>query len=229
MKKLSTKKLFYGKWPYKIECNVSGAHLVRLNGIEWVKKFCADEDSVRLPKNNYRYDSYKKIDKTDLIKFVLAAEPYLINENVQIRNEGRIFNFYTDSIDIVNELEKKLSWCIDCVHYPDNPEEAEFLANNKNKVICDAIPYGKYTHKVIFKERIPRDKRLQFWSWITKYDEETVKIGRSTEQFMIGSKQYVPAPFCYVSNAKFLTMLSLVIGEYVQRIEEFVPRSTLLL
>lgn len=229
MKKLSTKKLFFSKWPYKVECNVSGAHLIRLNGVEWVKKYCKDDASIRIPKNNYRYDSYNKIDKVDLYNFAIAIEQHLLSENVKVRNEGRIFNLYTDKLDIVNDLEKKLSWCIDCVHYPDNEKEAEFLANNKNKVICDAIPYGKYTHKITFKERIPRDKRLQFWSWITKYDEDTVKIGKSTEGFMIGTKQYVPAPFCYVSNAKFLTMMSLVIGEYVQKIEEFVPRSTLLL
>ena len=68
MKKLSTKKLFFSKWPYKVECNVSGAHLIRLNGVEWVKKFCKDDPSIRMPKNNYRYDSYNKVDKPALQK-----------------------------------------------------------------------------------------------------------------------------------------------------------------
>ena len=172
MKKLSTKKLFFSKWPYKIECNVNGAHLIKLNGVDWVKRFCIDESSVKLPKNNYRYDSYKKIEKPDLLNFANSVADYVDHESVQIRNEGRIFNLYTDKLDIVHDLEKKLSWCIDCVYYPDSQEEAEFLANNKNKVICDVIPYGKYTHKVTFKDRIPRDKRLQYWTWIIKYDQE---------------------------------------------------------
>jgi len=227
MQKLSTNKLFFGKWPYKIECSVQGSNLIRLRGIEWVKKFCTDDQFYKPPKVSFR-THFETIKKDRLLKFVDAVEPFLDKE-IKIRAEGSTFNFYTSDAALVTELEQALGWCITFIYSPENPEEAEFLVNNRNKVICEAIPYGKYTHKVCFKEKIPRDKRLQFWSWISKYDEDTVKIGRSTEGFMIGTKQYVANPFCYVSNAKFLTMMSLVVGEYIQKIEEFVPRSTLLL
>jgi hypothetical protein len=225
MKKLSTKKLFFNQWTFKIEMKVKGASLIKKNGVEWVKKFCTDE-SFYTKKHDTPF--WRGINKINLYKFLTAIEPHL-EKDIKIRTEDAIFNVYTSDKAIVDSILNDLDWCVTAVHEPNDITELEFLKNNPYKIICDELPYGKYTHKVSFNERTPKPARLKFWQWISKYDEDTVKIGRATVGFLDGTKFYTVTPFLYVTNAKFLTMISLQIGEHVRRIEEFVPRSTLLL
>ena len=110
MQKLSTNKLFFGKWPYKIECSVQGSNLIRLRGIEWVKKFCTDDQFYKPPKVSFR-THFETIKKDRLLKFVDAVEPFLDKE-IKIRAEGSTFNFYTNDALLVNDLEQALAWCI---------------------------------------------------------------------------------------------------------------------
>jgi hypothetical protein len=200
-----------------------GASYIKHSGIEWVKAYCNGDETLKSS-----YYSPRNIDRVTLHKFVTLLEPFLSKE-LQMRFEGSHANIYTNDVALVDQIEDVLKDFIKDVYEPASHEEAEFLKGKNNAVICDIIPYGKYTHKVVLKDKIPHDRRIKFYTWISKYDEDTVKIGKSTLGFINGSKSYVQAPFLYVSNAKFLTMISLQIGEHVQRIEEFVPRHTLLL
>ena len=66
IQKLTSSKLFYNKWPYKIECYILGASRLRWQGVETTKDFCLGELTPTL----WSWQSNDKLspdDKTNLL------------------------------------------------------------------------------------------------------------------------------------------------------------------
>jgi len=226
MKKLLTKKLFYRKYPYKVELKCEGANYIRYRGIDAVIRGC--EKDEKFEGRTYWGRLTKEVDTVKLHKFAKIIKPFL-SKGLKVRSEGSRYNFFLEDKATTDFLVKKFEEFVVSVSEPASEEELEFLTDNNRKVIVDELPYGKFKHKIVFKNNWSIVKGQNFLNWIKKYPEEDYKISRSSYEYLSAQSRYCQDPFMYITEAKMLTMLQLFAGDNIKYVEEFVPRSTLLL
>ena len=226
MQRLSTKKLFYRKYPYKLELACEGANYVRLRGVDYIIRACEKGETLHGTRFSWRLS--RDIDTVVLYKFAKAIKPYL-NQGLKTRAEGRHFNFFLEDKDTFDRLVDDLKEFAVSAWAPESEEELKFLTENKRKVVVDTLPYGKFKYKIVFKTGWTHAKGQNFINWIQKYPEEDYKISRSSYEYLTARSRYCQDPFMYITEPKMLTMLQLFAGDHIKYAEEFVPRSTLLL
>jgi hypothetical protein len=221
LKKLKVNKLFYNKWPYKIECLVTAASRVVRYGAQTTLDFCDGKISSL---------GYNKtlVDKDKLREFTKAVIPYLDRkEEIQIRAEGSKFCLFCKDPAVYNSIVKDLGAWIWTVSEPESADQLEFLLDNENKrVLCDAIPYEKYVYKVVMRGVAAAGVKEQFHGWSKKYSDD-IRISPTTEQWMTGRYQYKQDPFFYVKDSKMLTMTHLFLGNNIRKVYEYVTRDSI--
>lgn len=223
IQKLKSSKLFYNKWPYKVECIQPGASKIIRYPNWMIKSWCNDGSSARFSEWDNRH-----IDKASLLAFFDAATPFLENENLQIRAEGSHFNIYCKDTILLEEINKGLNRWIKNIWGPTTNEEYEFLmSNGHKKILRDALPKGLYRYKVYFKNRWPKEKRQAFYSWSKKFTDK-VEISCTSKLWINGEKMYVQDPFMYVADDKMLSMIGMFSSGYVKKVEEFILRENVL-
>lgn len=224
VQKLKSSKLFYGKWPYRIATQQHWANRIVRNGVNNVKLWC------RTGKGLYAHPWNKETQPNpfELLEFVEAIEPYLGRKDLRIRAEGNHLNIFCMDKVLLAELENVLRKWITHISGPTTDEELEYLlSNGRKKVLCDQLPKEKYKYKLIFKTSFPENKRDTFLQWLSKYDDK-VNLSKSTEKWLLGSKHWIQDPFIYVEDDKMLSMIGLYLSGYVKRIDEFIPRDSVL-
>lgn len=220
IKRQKVNKLFYNKWPYKVECLVPAASRIVRYGVETVLNFC-NGDPVNLGYGR------TPIDKDKLRAFTNAVIPYLDRkEEIQIRAEGGKFCLFCKDSTVYDSIVKDLSQWIRTISEPETTDQLAFLLDNENKrVLCDVIPYEKYVYKVVMRN-VASNVKFQFHEWSKKYGDD-IKISPTTEEWMTGRYSYKQDPFFYVKDSKMLTMTHLFLGNNIRKVYEYIPRDTL--
>ena len=218
----NTKKLYFSKWPYKVELRIGGASYLKRMSIPKVKSWCALSDFDR--KSNWWG---RNIDNIEMARFIDKFEPFLQYDH-QLRAEYNTLNFYTADENIVNLLEKECGKWIASIWAPSSPEELDLLLNQRRKIICNQLPYSGFKYKVTLKETTANTIKNQFRVWAENYDHHTLKCSNSTIQWLSGDKIYCQTPFFYLKDEKLLTMCRLFLGNSIRSIEEYIPRYTLI-
>ena len=216
-----TKKLYFAKWPYKIEFHVQGATMLRRMSIPKIRAWCSLSEAER--KNDWWF---RGINADELLRFVNALEPCLTDKH-QLRAEYQTLNLYTSDKDIISSAEQRCEEWATGVWEPASQEELELMLNNKRKVVCDALPYNEFKYKVTLKERTPDTVKAQFISWAEGYGD-SVKFSNATLQWLQHRKIYCQTPFFYLKDDKLLTMCRLFLGNNIRFVEEYIPRYTLI-
>lgn len=213
LKKLTTTKLFYGKWPFKLTCRLSGAHMIKRQSIDYVIVQCLDD------KNNWTH----RYDRKNLLEFAYALQPHA-NKDMQIRTGGSSISFFVKDRILLYTLEYALrDWTTE-ISEPANEQELKFLMDHTSrKIVCNALPYEKYRYRVKLKYDTNLTVRANFSSWIKNYNGKIKPTGQTISWFNGGG--YGWAPSIYVEDASTLSMVGLFLGNSVQSIEEFIPRS----
>lgn len=216
----TTNRLFYNKWPIKVECSIQGAGFLNRNGINKTIRVCDGERSL--------YDLDKKhIDRVDLKKFANQVKPIIETGNVQVRSEGSHYNIFLADKQLLTSIQKNLYPWIIRITSPSTDEEYDFLMDNGHKkVLCDNLPHNKYVYRVYLKERTDKDIRYKFLKWSEKYPD-TIKIAKTTIEWLQGGKFYIQSPFFYVENAKTLSMVLLFLDGNHKKIQEFILKSSI--
>lgn len=216
----TTNRLFYNKWPIKVECRIRGASFLNRNGINKTIRVCDGERSL--------YDFEKKnIDRVDLKKFANQVRPIIETGNVQIRSEGSHYNIFLADKQLLTSIQKNLYPWITQITSPSTDEEYDFLMDNGHKkVLCDHLPHNKYVYRVYLKERTNKDIGYKFLKWSEKYPD-TIKIAKTTSEWLEGRKFYIQSPFFYVENAKTLSMVLLFLDGNHKKIQEFILKSSI--
>jgi hypothetical protein len=218
MEQLTTKKLFYGKWPYKIECHVTGSTNITRMGVAGVKSWCNGRLAVLSSSNG--------VNKSILLAFVKKIEKFY-DKDLQFRAETNRFNIFCRDKVLLDKMINDLQAWVYCVTVPANDQEYEFLLENGHKkVICDDIPFKKYQYKMYIKESMLLDQREKFFNWISKYPD-TIRVANATKKWLQGGRNWIQDPFIYVSDQKMMSMLLLYLGDHTKRINEFIPRSSI--
>jgi hypothetical protein len=221
MSKTRINKLFFGTWPYKIEFSIKGANIIRKRGIDFAKAWCLNDR--RQPITGM----YANVDPVSLYKFINKLEPFLSLEH-QARAEGRTFNYYSKDEKTIDEMARTLSWCTQEMWGPSSEEELEFLTGTKKKILCDKLPYGQYQYKITLKTNLPASARESFWKWVSNYTEADIKMAHATMSWLSGKKAWIETPFFYVADSKLLTFSSIFLANHILRIDEYIPRYTII-
>lgn len=217
--KQTTPKLFYGKWPYKIECRCSGSWMIKRRGVGETLRFCLSSDTVGF---GYRRDT---IDKPRLRDFLNNVEGYLLRDDIQVRSEHYTFNIYCKDTDLYNSILKKLSGYVVKAFEPSNIQEFEYMMQNSHKkVLCNQLPHEKFRYKVYFKPGCDIDIKSKFGSWLESYGD---KVNIPNNTFKWFNSGWRNSPYVYVSDQSILSMIVLFLGHNVHKVEEFIPRSSI--
>ena len=218
--KLSSSKLFYNKWLFKIECRIFGASRIARSGTSKVREWCNTGKGIHITP----YES-AKIDKTALLEFVDAVEP-LMNRpsDMQFRIEGYHFNIFCSDKAVLNEVDDLLNKWIEKISGPTSEDEIEFLLESgNNKILCDKMPINGCKYRVYLKSSTPVSVRHSFLTWQANFSDEIIISGESWRWFQ-SHHDYMQSPFLYVSDGKMLSMAGLYLSGYIKKVQEFVLR-----
>lgn len=237
---ISTSKLFYGKWYYKVECFVRYSHFLKFHPanfvVSWAEREIKNIEN-RTPEYFSRYDDkkigvYEQKSIKNLIQtyealrdFAKKSEKYLKMNEIKTRNEAAIFSFYLNDKDVFEEMQKDLHPWIQSVTKPSSEKEIEFFnQGNRKKVLVRNYPRDTYGYKVFINRTMESEQRKNFKNWTDKYTG-TILISGCTLHWLSGTKFRNNTPFLYVKDEKTLSMVLLFLGKYVKNIEEYVLRS----
>lgn len=220
IKKLTTNKLFFGKWPFKVETCLKGTSLIKRLGLEDTRKWCDGDAHQQF--NQYSF--YKTIHRIELREYIDLLEPF-IGPNLQMRSEYHNLNFYTDDRKIYEGLQRELAPWVRGISEPEG-DDLEFLQNNSSRIVlCNELPYGKFKHKVYLKTSMPQPQRENFVKWLGNYNGD-VRASLGSVGWMLGQKPYFQGPFVYIADSQTLAMVGLYLGNYAKKTQEFVVRNT---
>lgn len=223
LQKFPTSKLFYNKWPYKILCIVTESWRIKRLGLKKTLDYCYNPDNV-FYSNRFRGSPQVII---NLLKFTHAMEPFLSKE-IQIRSEGNLFNIYCRNTELYNEMISKLDEFISEIHEPINNHEFDYMINNSaKKILCNQFPHKKYQYRIWIKSSFDNELKLKFSQWILNYNNNIMVSTHTHNWLMLNSRYWIPQPSIYVKDSSTLSMVGLFLGNNVQKVEEFVLRSSI--
>ena len=223
-RKQKTHKLFYGKYPYKISTIIRHGTYLRVWSVKQIMLWCTGEGedliSFYNPSNKSTPTDRQRLFNYCKLLMSLDANSY------KLRIEGSHVNYFFTDKDAYEKAINVLEEFVICVTEPEDTQVLNTIVGDKKTVVCNELPHGKYTHKVIFKQ-MPLDVRNSLLEWTKKYNSDMVRVSPSTERYLSGSRYYQQDPFLYVSNKQMLMMVGLAAQGYVSRTEQFIPRSSI--
>lgn len=208
-KKLPTNKLFYGRWPYKVETMNSDVSVIRRLA----------RHSIH-PSLHERYNTNYHIKLWDM----LVRVPQI--PNIKVRHEGPHVNFFTDSLDVLEEICTTMGELVTAVHAPLTESDLSTLTQNKRLVVVTALPHKTFTHRVTLKWNTPTPVRDSLMKWIENMPADSVKLTPRFKEFLYKSYAYAN-PFFYIKDEKATSMLALMVGNHIHAIEKFVLSSSI--
>ena len=227
IQKLKSSKLFYNKWPYKIECSVNGANRLSHLGADATRDFCLGRASPGMATWMPRVKISQE-EKRILLEFITCIEPFLkLKNELQTRAEGRRFNIYCKDRVLLDNIYAAIEQWTVGVHGPTSEEELKFmLSNGHKKILRDVLPKDGYQYKLYLKTSWDVSKRNAFLTWADKFPE-TISIADGSRQWLSNNKRWAYNPFIYVKDEKTLTMVGLFASGHVKKVEEFILRENL--
>lgn len=213
MKKFQTKKLFFKKYVYKVTCFLKNVWRVQYD----LEKSKAHLDSYRGtdPQLWWNLEDFK-------LKYDVITEKFN-SDDLKLRFEGSVVNFYCNDEKILNFIVNTLSPHVESVHEPASDSEKEFLLNNTNrKIVCKNYPKGRYQYKIYLRTYIDGDERRKLLEWLDQYDSTKTNISGSSREWLSGKWTAYWNGFFYVSDSPMLSMTMLRFGSYIKYIEEFI-------
>lgn len=214
--KLKTNKLFYNKWPYKVECKITKANYIARLGLPRIRSWI--EGDTR--------DSFlwKGAVKGEVLPFINQLES-IVDKEFKIRSESNTISFFIKDKSVLQEITTKFNKWIISITEPNNDAEYEFLiSNTSKKILCNTYPKGKYRYRIYIQTKMQPNNREQFLLWTERYGDKFNIVG-STRKWLAGDKKWVMDPFLYVLDDSTLSLTGLYLGANVRRVEEFIPRS----
>ena len=218
MQRQKTRKLFYNKWPIKIECVLNKSGTIARVGVKetlaWVNGNSA---------NSLNSWYWRDANKSDISEFALAFRPYE-NQEIRVRGEGSHFNIFVKDTALSEKIIKSMEKWVSIVTEPSSAEEFDFLIGHNKKVICNTLPKGQYQYKIYLKTKMSIDNRKKFLEWLSRYGD-SYDIATNTSKWLNHEKHWIQDPFFYAKDQYSLSMCGLYLGNNVSKIEEFIPRS----
>lgn len=221
MKVHNTSKLYYKKYPYKVETRVKGSHFIR-SGADYAIDMC----NQRLADNksyNYKFRDLNNNDILNLVEFIKSSKKF-VEQGIKTRSEWGTFIFYLEDEKTFNKVVKKVNPWIRSVSKPASKEDLEKLLDNKKITLCNKLPLKKYHYKIFLNRKMPVHRREKFFEWTQNYGD-SIRFSGVSKRWMHGVG-WCYDPYMYVEDSKLLLMVKMSLGENIIKTEEFVLRNT---
>lgn len=223
--KIDTKKLFYKRWLYKIVVTCGGINHLHRRGMEYVANIIP-QSSMWNGKSHYTKTVSDH--KVNLLEIGAFLETALKDKQYQIRAESSNAAIFTNDETLVNTIANGLPSYVTEIHKPKNLDEAKFLQSNKSKIICEMLPHDKYRYKIYFKNgHAPSEQaRHSFLSWSDKFDDGRILVPEGTRKILNDERHpYFYGQYFYAKDSKMASMALMIMGDYLNKTEEFVLKS----
>lgn len=128
---------------------------------------------------------------------------------------------------MIDQINARLSEFIKEVHKPADQINADYLLTNKNKIICKELPLDGYRFRVHFKNtEFKKESLSKFVKWADNYDDGRIYLPNGVRRILSGDGHpYLYGQYFYAKDQKMASMALLVMGDYLNRTEEFVLKS----
>lgn len=227
IKHLFTKKLFYKKWLFKVVISCPGIGQLRRRGLAYI--IAVDHKrSSNIYLNSILDDITNH--RKDLILISEILEKELASADHQVRVEGSTCAIFTNSKLLISNIEKELKGFVTETHLPETLESELFLSSNKNKVICTQLPLEGYRYKIYLKNGDIRsyDNLQKFVSWADKF-KDRIYIPIGTRRVLVGlTHPYIYGQYFYAKDQKMASMALMIMGDHLNKTEEYVLKSELI-
>jgi len=218
-------KLYYGKWPYKIECYLPKVSYIARYGAEATRLWAANTNDTDQHWHD-RLQQTTQAGKNAVVKFLDKVEPFL-ELDIKVRAEHSHFNIFCRDPALRDRIAAHMAKWVVAVHGPASEEELAFmLAGNNKKVVCNNLPHKKYQYKVMLNTAMTMENRYKFLTWVATY-QDRVRITGESKYWFGGLRRWSYTPFMYVEDEKTLTMMTLFLGSNIKKVEEYVLRSSI--
>lgn len=221
MRTFNSTKKYYGKYWYKLEFINSIGHIFRDKNFAYAQS-CLETIEQDANKGKELFLKKKFIDiptnTSDLLdsRFLYNT---LINTKVDylIRIENPIVNIYSSNEQWLKNIGKKLN--ANSAFYKPNIELASII--DKLVDVCFVKRPTDWKYKVTLKNRVSPE----FAKWIDT-NRDKIKIGKIAYEY-IKQNGYAHGYYFFVKSERVLTMLNLIIGPNIRKVEEVIVDPTI--
>jgi hypothetical protein len=223
-RKQKTRKLFYGKYPFKVTTTIKNGSYFRIWRVDQIIAWCENNWHPDISRYTNRISNTAEQQR---LKEYCTALSLLDKDSYKLRIERSTVSYFLKDRSSYEKCIELLADFINEITEPEDDQVLDAIVEDKKTVICKELPYGKYTHKVILKAQMPVNVKNNLLEWGKKYGEDMICFSPTTEGYLAGRRHYMQDPFLYVADGKMLMMLGLAAQGYIRRTEQFIPRSSI--
>ena len=222
LKLFETKKLHYGKYLYKLALHNAFAPSFRTE-FQKQNKLCLaktklDETQELYDKGEplYRivFRSHVPVDAQDFLDAKVLYDHLMLNDDYKIRVER--YNglcLYSNDRDFLINLSKNIPDSTREFWEP-NTDNINYLLTEKNVVIVDKEP--EFQYKVSFNSKTINSG---FGKWLEANTDKS-RVGRYTLENIYNG--YANNTYVYIRDKKVLTMIEIIVGHNIRKVEELI-------
>jgi len=190
-----TKKLFYGKWLYKVSYNIDGCSFIRY------KSFDDVENTIEKLVPNSAYNRKIINSKDDLVHLTGLLKKVPRN-SYDIRVETNIIDVYTSDEAFFNTM---LCLLPGKIRFAQKPEQQ---LSDKHIILVKKYPQDKFTMRVYMKpHKMDVSEKPQYIKWLKSVNG--VSISDAVSQWFLVTGWNWDRRYILVDSEKTLLMLKL--------------------
>jgi hypothetical protein len=215
-----TRKLFYGKYIYRVEMYFPHCHYFRNKNFNYARE-ALDSMQKQYEENGqitepFVFRNYSKSVSISNFHDLKRFYNVLKDTNAQylMRIESPYVNVYSNDLELVNLLTSNFSKRTTSVHQPKNETHKQLLLKDKN-IIFTKSP-SNYEYKLDLRVTDP-EKFEHFISYCKDKDSCSTPSGVSINSWYRTSQRTL-----YLKNKKSLSFISLFDGFVIQKIYKLV-------
>jgi hypothetical protein len=215
-----TKKLFYGKWIYKISLKIPGCAVLRTKtgeDLEYYLSALPFEFPANAHVQSLQAQAFRS--KNTLIKLNFLLNTYN-KKDYSKRIESDIFDVYTNKKNLIDDLQREFESFIRLISKPKT-KNIDRLLKNQRSIFVSSLPKDKYEYRVYLKpHNVKQDKKPNFVTWVANQGDATT-MSESLIEWFIKSTINWDRRYILVDNEKTLLMIKLHTPEAVGTVYKY--------
>jgi hypothetical protein len=212
LKKFDANKLFYGKYPYKLSLSTPLANWFRGGDLPYIRD-TLDELQHQYNQNNrlvlHLWNRVVYIKTSDLYYAQKVYSHLCTGDSYRLRVEGRSLDVYSDNKDWLENLLLSV-----------DPIASEWW-EPKHILQPNTIIMGPSMKGWEYRITMGSDIPAEFYAWMLN-NLDKVKVGPKFKDALLRGYRYMYGYYFYVKNDRILSLVSLVLGKGISKIDKIV-------
>jgi hypothetical protein len=219
-KTLNSEKLFYSQYLYKLHIRTPLSHVMRSHptrgvtagALNTLKVAMGNNDTIKVGRFKTAYRS--QIEDCDKIIEHLKGK----QSEFKVRCEMYSLIIYTNNLSLLDQIAKDTSIDTPCVLWAPVPGSETFLSGNINTIVSKKPT--AYEYKVTLKYGSSSVHKTALAAWV-RNNPDKAKAG-STVLRNLENDYYVGGNYIYVKNTSCLSIIEMIVGSGIGKIEKIV-------